>query len=282
MPKTLSGLPYLGGKNANDLRGLGRWINSLLPPSTRETTYIEPYAGMLGVLLSRPKAGTEVANDLDGLIVNWWRVVRDQNEALAYKVEHTGRARAEYEQALEELHNPDPVISAWAVTTVLGQSIDRTTASAKKAWRLEYVSHDLSSCPSFYANKIRSIKDRIEKVYFENKDALELLADAIKYDRAIIYCDPVYASDKPTFSYRHNDTQHQELTSLLTGSEVQAKVAISGYQGDFESLKEYGWLEHTRSSWEAISRGKTGATKSKRTECLWTNYQPNQQLTLGA
>ena len=282
MTQTLCALPYLGGKSSINVRGLGKWINSLLPPSNKDSTYIEPYAGMLGVLLSRPKIGTEIANDLDGLIVNWWRVVRDQNEELAYKVEHTGRARAEYEQALDELHNPDPVVSAWAVTTVLTQSIGRTTASKDYNWRIEFVTGDVSSCPRLYADRIRAIKHRIEKVYFENKDALMIIADAMKYDNAIIYCDPIYKNTNRADSYLMNEPHHEELITLLSSSDIKARIAVSGYAHDFEELEQLGWFLNTRESYEAISRNKTGSKhRSKRTECLWTNYQPNQQLQLG-
>lgn len=42
------------------------------------TTYIEPFAGSLAVLLARPNPqGVEIVNDADPLLVNFWRSVRD-------------------------------------------------------------------------------------------------------------------------------------------------------------------------------------------------------------
>jgi hypothetical protein len=47
--------------------------------------YVEPFAGSLGVLLGRPTehAGTETVNDIDGYVVNFWRAVRHDPEAVA-------------------------------------------------------------------------------------------------------------------------------------------------------------------------------------------------------
>ena len=47
--------------------------------------FVEPFAGSLAVLLGRPGTitGPETVNDLDGLLVNFWRAVRAEPEAVA-------------------------------------------------------------------------------------------------------------------------------------------------------------------------------------------------------
>lgn len=47
--------------------------------------YVEPFAGSLAVLLSRPRpfSGREIVNDLDGLLVNAWRAMAHDPEAVA-------------------------------------------------------------------------------------------------------------------------------------------------------------------------------------------------------
>ncbi|MGI4736092.1 MAG: DNA adenine methylase [Janthinobacterium lividum] len=47
--------------------------------------YVEPFAGSLAVLLGRPGTitGPETVNDLDGLLVNFWRAVRNAPELVA-------------------------------------------------------------------------------------------------------------------------------------------------------------------------------------------------------
>ena len=67
----------MGGKSAHGNHRTGAWINSLLPPVDATYTFIEPFAGMMGVLLQREPARREIANDMDGQVVNWWRAARD-------------------------------------------------------------------------------------------------------------------------------------------------------------------------------------------------------------
>ncbi|HFC10149.1 MAG TPA: DNA adenine methylase, partial [Chloroflexi bacterium] len=68
------------------------WIIQHFPP---HTTYVEVFGGSAGVLLRKPPAPIEVYNDLDGEVVNFFRVLRERPEELARAVEFTPYARAE-------------------------------------------------------------------------------------------------------------------------------------------------------------------------------------------
>ena len=75
-PALTAPFPYAGGKSrvaASIWRALGQ-------PST----YIEPFAGSLAVLLGRPNpSGIEVVNDAEGLVANFWRAVKLDPEGVA-------------------------------------------------------------------------------------------------------------------------------------------------------------------------------------------------------
>jgi DNA adenine methylase len=51
---------------------LAPWIIKHFPPHYR---YVEPFGGAAGVLLQKPRSYAEVYNDLDGHIVNFFRVI---------------------------------------------------------------------------------------------------------------------------------------------------------------------------------------------------------------
>ena len=82
---------YYGGKTR-----LADRIVALLPAHEH---YIEPFAGSLAVLLAKTPSRMETVNDLDGLLMTFWRVLRDQPEQLARACALTPHSRAEYESA---------------------------------------------------------------------------------------------------------------------------------------------------------------------------------------
>ena len=86
-------LKYPGAKNR-----IADWICSYIPP---HDVYLEPFAGSLAVLLNKPRCHIETVNDIDGEIVNFFRVLRDYPEELKGKIELTPFAREEYKSALE-------------------------------------------------------------------------------------------------------------------------------------------------------------------------------------
>ena len=70
----LGPLPYIGGK-----RALAKRIIELLP---EHTTYVEAFAGGAQVFYRKPPSKVEVLNDLDGEIVNFYRVCQNHHEEL--------------------------------------------------------------------------------------------------------------------------------------------------------------------------------------------------------
>ncbi len=125
-------LPYYGGK-----RGYGKaeWIAGLLP-SEKDSCYLEPFAGMAGVLLARPAVKLEMLNDLNGRIINWWRMVRDCPDEFGYLVEHTPRSRNEFRwacAAVDDQALPD-IRRALAFHILVSQSIHFGDNGAEGSW----------------------------------------------------------------------------------------------------------------------------------------------------
>lgn len=84
---------YFGGK----IR-LAEQIAAALPPHEH---YVEPFGGSLAVLLAKPRSRMETVNDLDGDLVTFWRVLRDQPDELMRACALTPHSRAEHLEAYE-------------------------------------------------------------------------------------------------------------------------------------------------------------------------------------
>src|SRR6266446_6625239 len=83
-------LPYIGGKNR-----LAKKIIELFP---EHTTYVEPFAGGAQVFFHKEPSAVEVLNDLDGNIVNLFRVCQWHYEELIRYLRFCVVSRKLYEQ----------------------------------------------------------------------------------------------------------------------------------------------------------------------------------------
>ena len=68
------------------------WLMPLLPKATH---YCEPFGGSGAVLLNREPAPVETYNDLDGEVVNFFRILRDHSDELIKLIGLTPFSRAE-------------------------------------------------------------------------------------------------------------------------------------------------------------------------------------------
>ena len=125
-------MPYYGGK-----RGYGKaeWIASYLPWDS-DSCYVEPFAGMAGVLFARSPVKLEMLNDLNRRVVNWWRVVRDQPEEFGWLVEMTPKSRVEYQWALTAMDDESlpPLRRALAFHVAVDQSIIQSDNAGMSSW----------------------------------------------------------------------------------------------------------------------------------------------------
>ena len=74
------------------------WLLPLLPACHH---YCEPFAGSGAVLLNRSPSPVETYNDIDGEVVNFFRVLRDSYEELVRAIALTPFSREEYYRAVE-------------------------------------------------------------------------------------------------------------------------------------------------------------------------------------
>lgn len=74
-------LKYPGGKWR-----IAEWVIAHFPA---HSVYLEPYFGSGAIFFTKAPAGIETVNDLDGDIVNLFRVCRERGEELARLIELT-------------------------------------------------------------------------------------------------------------------------------------------------------------------------------------------------
>ena len=252
-------LPYYGGKRGN---GLGKWIAGLLPWE-KHSAYIEPFAGMLGVLLVRDPVDTELVNDINDRVINWWGQVRDRPAKFGWLTENTPRSRKALEWAISAVDDPEEtqLYRALAFHIMVSQSMNSgDNCRAASDWkrtltpRKSGFQHDQED--------FQLLSERLRNVQLDNTDALKLLRRTVDRPEAVIYCDPPYPSAY-TQAYKYEQLDYDRLAELLSAQ--SGAVAVSGYPGEWDSL---GW------DCEKKTRTVVAASthKSKlQVECLWRN-----------
>jgi DNA adenine methylase len=93
---------WYGGKFSH----LG-WLLPLLPECHH---YCEPYAGSAAVLLNRAPSAVETYNDIDGEVVNFFRVLRDDRQALIEAIGLTPFSREEFYRAVQAPSDCDSAV----------------------------------------------------------------------------------------------------------------------------------------------------------------------------
>lgn len=238
-------LRYYGGKWR-----LAPWIISHFP---EHKSYVEPCGGVASVLLQKPRSPLETYNDLDGNVVNFFRVLRDRPDELIRKIRLTPWARAEYEMSLEPtLNGLSDLEQARRFWISLQMSIG--ASGGQSSFRLIKTADQIHSHPDLYDKDLASLNyayNRFAGVQIENLDALNCIE---KYDgeNTLIYFDPPYIagerSHKNEYAFEWSNDDHVKAADILC--QVQGYVVVSGYACLFyETLYEsYGWRRFDKKS----------------------------------
>ena len=272
---TLLSLPYMGGKSMAGT-GVGRWVNSLLPPpDSKYKGYVEPFCGMAGVLCHRGPASREWLNDKDRLIYNWWRCVRDDRDELIEMLSFTPYSQEEYLRAHEQLHTEqDPIMQAVNVTVVLHQGRGRTLGKHSPVWARSGA--EVSSRSSIIADRIMPLWQRIKNCHLYNEDALQFIERTVAYDYFVVYCDPPYRTSVNSKRYQDNESADKEFIWSLSDVLQRHKgfVAITGYKDEWDHLK---WYRR-----ELVSKSTMPENEyPERIDVVWLNREPpNETLDL--
>lgn len=252
-------LRYYGGKKKD---GKADWIAGQLPYQPY-SLYVEPFAGMGSVMLTRPAVKREILNDLNGRVVNWWRAVRDHPAEFGHLVENTPLSRQEYAWALAAVDDETlPLVQrGLAFHIIVDQSVYHGDGhNAVGNWACNY-SLD-GTTPRWGRVSIERLAARLVRVQLENRDACKILERIAGEWQAVIYCDPPY----PTSQTQHYAVNDLDLTALRDTLLAQTgAVAISGYGAEWDCL---GWEKSTR---QALRYQIGSVNSDPRTEVLWRN-----------
>lgn len=255
-------LRYHGGKWL-----LAEWIISHFPA---HRIYVEPFGGAGSVLLRKSRTYGEIYNDLDGEIVNLFRIVRERGDELIDVLKVTPFARKEFEQSY--LSSPNYLEQARRTVVRSFMGFGSASASgAKTGFRSNSnrsnttPAHDWANFPE----TLRLVIERLSGVVIECRDAADVMR---QHDSAetLHYADPPYVLDtrsmanpycKKGYRFEMTDSQHRDLSVVLRG--LKGFVVLSGYR--------HPLYEEIYQGWTSVDRKAMADGARARTETLWLN-----------
>lgn len=250
-------LKYPGGKAR-----IAQWIISHFPP---HDTYCEPFFGSGAVFFNKAPDKIETINDIDGDVVNFFRVCREDPERLSRLISLTPWAREEYKDCYERAD--DAVERARRFLVRYHQSYG-TCARSKNSWR-NVTTYSGPNCSKEWNNLpmiIREAAARLKQAQIENCDALELI-ERYSHPGTLLYVDPPYPlALRERNLYRHEMTDEQHAALLQVLKKSRAKIILSSYDNALYNDELRGWAtsEHTA----IAQQGQI------RTEKLYMNFDP--------
>lgn len=258
-------LRYHGGKWK-----LAPWILRHIPT---HRVYVEPFGGGASVLLQKPRSYAEVYNDLDGEIVNLFKMARDHGEQLAQALELTPFARAEFTGSYEPDGDPLEQARRTLVRSFMGFG---SAGASGQSTGFRANSNRSGTTPAHdwmnYPEHLRATVQRLRGVVIENRDAIQVM-QSHDCEEAVHYVDPPYVHETRAIrsrapSYRHEmtDEQHELLASALAG--LSGRVVLSGYRCPL--------YDRLFGEWRRVDVAAHADGAKARVESLWLS--PNCNL----
>ena len=249
-------LKYPGGKWR-----IGEWIVGHFP---EHKVYCEPFFGSGAVFFKKNPSYIETINEVDGNIVNLFRVCREQPEALANAMEFTPFSREEFIDCYD-MTVGDAVERARRTLVRYHQSFG-TSNSSRNSWKNTQTAGGPRNATmwNYLPDSIMKCCERLKNAQIENIDGVELIK-RYNHPDTLIYCDPPYLQSlrkKKMYAHEFSDERHIELLEALKQS--KSKIVLSGYDNELynEMLPD----------WRTDEKQTTAQMGLHRTEKIWMNF----------
>lgn len=251
---------------------LATWIISHFP---EHSCYVEPFGGAASVLLRKERVKSEVYNDLNHFVYNFFKCIRDQPKHLLSALAFLPHSRQLYDElriAFKKgsVHPGELVLQA-ACWYHLQQS------SFAGHWGTGWA-HGAKggSVLRNTMNRLWDVAMRLQGVQIENSDFRKIF-ETYDTETTLFYVDPPYI----THEHYYPKTQvepftlddHKDLAQILNN--IQGKACVSYYPSPFVDVAYKGW-RRTKKTVRAWAKGVTKQSKTGRrpfrTELLLMNY----------
>lgn len=278
--------PYFGGKS--------KVVDIVWACLGDVSNYVEPFAGSLAVLLSRPhKPKTETVNDIDCYLSNFWRALSNNPEAVAEAADwpvNEADLLARHKWLIKQTEfqhkmKTDPFFYdvkiagwwVWGVCSWIGSGW-----CVKQANQLPHLGNagmginrklpHLGDAEMGIKEYFYELSNRLRKVRVACGDWTRVMGESVTIKHGItgVFLDPPYAmSDKKFYSNAStNCCDAVREWAILNGDNPNYRIVLCGYAGDY--IMPENW---TMKSWKASggygSQSEGQGRENAKKERMW-------------
>ncbi len=256
-------ISYYGGKQ--------KMISTLIPLIPEHKKYVEPFFGGGALFFAKNKSQIEIINDTNELMINFYRQMVKNFDALKLEIDATLHSRASHIRAGQiikgKIESTD-LEKAWAIYVSCNQGFGKKMDCG---WGYESKSHGRNMPNTWKVKKDYFIfyKNRLDQAQIECGDALYVIKT---YDtpETFFYVDPPYYNSDCGHYKGYLESDYRNLIDLLLT--IEGKFLLSSYPNPI--INDISWTYRDDIEKHRAVNGDKGATKI---ETIVANYNPNQQ-----
>lgn len=216
-------LRYHGGKWK-----LAPWIIGFFPS---HRVYVEPFGGAASVLLRKPRSYAEVYNDMDGEVVNVFRMARDRGDELLQALELTPFSRVEFLESYQPSNDPLEQARRTIARSFMGfgsaavcgetsgfrANSNRSGTTPAQDWRN-------------FPDALAEIIDRLRGVVIEQRDATGII-EQHDSPETLYFVDPPYLHETRSTKMRGTDTRKAYKHEMTNADHAAMAETLHRVQG---------------------------------------------------
>lgn len=203
--------------------------------------YVEPYFGSGAVFFTKPVSPHELINDMNGLVVNFFRVLRERTDELLFALETTPWSRDEYDQS--HMQSGNALEDARRFVTRIWQA-HASDLAKKTGWKnrgSKQPARGMSVRWKRVPSELAELAERLRDAEIENRPALEVMRRFATRD-TLIYADPPYLMQTRTQKmYAHEMSLDEHLEMLDVLASHPGPAVLSGYDNAIYDRHLRGW-----------------------------------------
>lgn len=244
--------------------GKSRLRKEIIKRFPSHTCYVEVFGGGGWVLFGKERSRAEVFSDINSELVNFYRVIQENWEALAKRFEWALYSRDEFQRIMNRRNEErDPVTRAYDFYyRVYSHFGGKYNDSDDWGYTRSQRAYDMSKV----REKFKQTHERLIGVYIENRSFEEVIP---RYDSpdTFFYCDPPYLG-LSGYLYKFTEAHHVRLRELLGGIKGKFLLSIN----DHPQIREWYapfYIEGIETRY-TLSKQTSGRQVAK--ELLISNY----------